>query len=79
MNATYAMPLKIYQRRDVEISSEEAFPDDKRRSPPGGFDHRVLTHTTITVKDSSLRTGSRDEETGSERSAGGVVKAHYGV
>ena len=78
INTTYSMPLKIYQRRDIEISTEEAYPDDKRRSPTG-FDPRDMSNTTTIAKDNSFRAQSRDEETGSERSAVGVVKVFHGV
>lgn len=70
------MPLKIYQRHEVEISSEEATPGE-RRSPPGCIPS-VLS-ASVLVKDRSLPSGSRDEETGSERSAVGVIKLYHGV
>lgn len=66
------MPLKIYQRHEVEISSEEANPDD-RRSPPGAIPHELGNNLS---KDSS---SGRDDETGSERSTAGVVKVFHGV
>ncbi|KAJ4308118.1 hypothetical protein N0V84_012287 [Fusarium piperis] len=72
INATYSMPLKIYQKHEVEISSEEAGPED-RRSPPGVVPRDLEGH-----KDT--RGSSRDDmETGSERSAVGVVKVFHGV
>ncbi|KAF7549925.1 hypothetical protein G7Z17_g6050 [Cylindrodendrum hubeiense] len=74
INTTYSMPLKIYQRHDVEISSEAATPDE-RRSPPGCIPHELV----IGKQDTSLHSGSRDDETGSERSAAGVVKVFHGV
>ncbi|KAH7259888.1 hypothetical protein FSOLCH5_009743 [Fusarium solani] len=74
INATYSMPLKIYQKHEVEISSEEAGPED-RRSPPGVVPRDLEGH-----KDLSTRSSSRDDmETGSERSAVGVVKVFHGV
>ncbi|RSL45991.1 hypothetical protein CEP53_010512 [Fusarium sp. AF-6] len=74
INATYSMPLKIYQKHEVEISSEEAGPED-RRSPPGVVPRDLEGH-----KDLSTRGSSRDDgETGSERSAVGVVKVFHGV
>ncbi|KAH7121358.1 hypothetical protein EDB81DRAFT_847494 [Dactylonectria macrodidyma] len=73
INTTYSMPLKIYQRHEVEIKTEDATPHD-RRSPPGCIPSELVTH-----KDTSLHSGSRDEETGSERSAAGVVKVFHGV
>jgi hypothetical protein len=72
INSTYVMPLKIYQRHEVEVSSEEANPDD-RRSPPGAIPHELGNNLS---KDSS---SGRDEETASERSAAGVVKVFHGV
>ncbi|KAI8718098.1 hypothetical protein NCS52_00887800 [Fusarium sp. LHS14.1] len=74
INATYSMPLKIYQKHEVEISSEEAGPED-RRSPPG-----IVPRDLEGNKDLSTRGSSRDDmETGSERSAVGVVKVFHGV
>ncbi|KAM6524575.1 Hypothetical protein NCS54_00863100 [Fusarium falciforme] len=74
INATYSMPLKIYQKHEVEISSEEAGPED-RRSPPGVVPRDLEGH-----KDLSTCSSSRDDmETGSERSAVGVVKVFHGV
>lgn len=73
INTTYSMPLKIYQRHDVEIRTEEATPEE-RRSPPG-----CIPSELVAGKDMSLHSGSRDEETGSERSAAGVVKVFHGV
>ncbi|KAH7121927.1 hypothetical protein B0J13DRAFT_532055 [Dactylonectria estremocensis] len=74
INTTYSMPLKIYQRHEVEIKTEDATPDE-RRSPPGCIPSELATHH----KDTSLHSGSRDDETGSERSAAGVVKVFHGV
>ncbi|CAM1501310.1 Fc.00g104720.m01.CDS01 [Cosmosporella sp. VM-42] len=73
--SSYSVPLKIYQRHDVEISSEEATPG-QRHSPTGVIPHQL--HTTV-INETSLRSQSRDEETGSERSAVGVVKVFHGV
>lgn len=75
MYSSYSVPLKIYQRHDVEISSEEATPG-QRYSPTGGIPHEL--HSTV-INETSLRSSSRDEETGSERSAVGVVKVFHGV
>ncbi|KAF5007036.1 hypothetical protein FDECE_6620 [Fusarium decemcellulare] len=73
INATYAMPLKIYAKHEVEISTEEATPED-RRTPPGCIPN------DLSGKDLSTRSSSRDDgETGSERSAAGVVKVFHGV
>ncbi|KAF4971971.1 hypothetical protein FZEAL_9709 [Fusarium zealandicum] len=73
INATYSVPLKIYAKHEVEISSEEAS-DEDRRTPPGCIPHE-LSH-----KDLNTRNSSRDDmETGSERSAVGVVKVFHGV
>ncbi|KPM35988.1 hypothetical protein AK830_g10570 [Neonectria ditissima] len=74
INTTYSMPLKIYQRHEVEVRSEEATPEE-RRSPPGC----IPAELSAGHKDMSLHSGSRDEETGSERSAAGVVKVFHGV
>lgn len=72
INATYAMPLKIYRRDDVEVTTEAA--TGKERHSPDFMTH----HTNIIeAKEASLRT-SRDE-TESERSAVGVVKAYRGI
>ncbi|KAH7125039.1 hypothetical protein B0J13DRAFT_566123 [Dactylonectria estremocensis] len=76
INNTYSMPLKIYQPHEVEISSEEVTPRE-RRSPPGCIPS-VLT-ASLLVKDRNLPSGSRDEETGSERSAVGVIKLYHRV
>jgi len=74
INAPYSMPLKIYQKHQVELSSEEAGPED-RRSPSGVVPRDLEGH-----KDLSTRSSSRDDmETGSERSAVGVVKVFHGV
>ncbi|KAM5363825.1 hypothetical protein ACJZ2D_011801 [Fusarium nematophilum] len=74
INNTYNVPLKIYAKHEVEIRSEAAAPHE-RGSPPGiprGLDHDG--------KDLSTRSSSRDDlETGSERSAAGVVKVFHGV
>ncbi|KAF7558830.1 hypothetical protein G7046_g5329 [Stylonectria norvegica] len=72
---TYSVPLKIYQRHDVEITREDATQEEQRRSPPGQIPKDL--HTTR-IKETSLH-GSRDDETGSERSAVGVVKVFHGV
>ncbi|KAH6892869.1 hypothetical protein B0T10DRAFT_481057 [Thelonectria olida] len=61
INNTYSMPLKVYQRHEVEISSEEATPG-YRRSPPGAIPSDLSAGV---IKDTS--SSSRDEETGSER------------
>ncbi|KAK7421157.1 hypothetical protein QQZ08_010087 [Neonectria magnoliae] len=74
INTTYSMPLKIYQRHEVEVRSEEATPNE-RRSPPGC----IPAELTAGNKDVSLHSGSRDDETGSERSAAGVVRVFHGV
>ncbi|KAM0425359.1 hypothetical protein ACHAPT_009416 [Fusarium lateritium] len=75
INATYSMPLKIYQKHEVEIRSEEAGPED-RQSPPGIIPRDLDSNG----KDLSTRSSSRDDiETGSERSAVGVVKVFHGV
>ncbi|KAI5458992.1 hypothetical protein BGZ63DRAFT_269713 [Mariannaea sp. PMI_226] len=71
INTTYNMPLKIYQRHEVEIRTEDADPED-RRAPPGAIPRELGSNLS---KDSS----SRDDETGSERSAAGVVKVFHGV
>ncbi|KAF5018435.1 hypothetical protein F66182_9583 [Fusarium sp. NRRL 66182] len=70
INTPYAMPLKIYAKREIQITSEDAGPED-RRGPIG-----CIPDELINSKD-SIRTD--DVETNSERSAAGVVKVYHGV
>jgi hypothetical protein len=71
INATYALPLKIYAKHEIQITSEDAGPED-RRGPVGCIPDELMSHS----KD-SIRTD--DVETNSERSAAGVVKVYHGV
>ncbi|KAM0206267.1 hypothetical protein ACHAPQ_007684 [Fusarium lateritium] len=73
INGSYALPLKIYAKHEVQITSEEAGPDDRnRRGPLGCIPDELMSNS----KD-SIRTD--DPETNSERSAAGVVKVFHGV
>jgi hypothetical protein len=73
INGSYALPLKIYAKHEVQITSEEAGPDDRnRRGPVGCIPDELMSRS----KD-SIRTD--DPETNSERSAAGVVKVFHGV
>ncbi|KAF5962741.1 integral membrane protein PTH11 [Fusarium bulbicola] len=71
INGTYALPLKIYAKHEIQITSEDAGPED-RRGPVGCIPDELMSHS----KD-SIRTD--DVETNSERSAAGVVKVYHGV
>ncbi|KAF4962768.1 hypothetical protein FSARC_9172 [Fusarium sarcochroum] len=71
INGTYALPLKIYAKREIQITSEDAGPED-RRGPVGCIPDELMSNS----KD-SIRT--EDIETSSERSAAGVVKVYHGV
>ncbi|KAF4502280.1 integral membrane PTH11 [Fusarium agapanthi] len=71
INASYALPLKIYAKHEIKITSEDAGPED-RRAPVGCIPDELMSHS----KD-SIRTD--DVETNSERSAAGVVKVYHGV
>ncbi|EXM13984.1 hypothetical protein RAB80_003612 [Fusarium oxysporum f. sp. vasinfectum] len=71
INATYTLPLKIYAKHEIQITSEDAGPED-RRGPVGCIPDELMSHS----KD-SIRTD--DVETNSERSAAGVVKVYHGV
>jgi hypothetical protein len=71
INATYALPLKIYAKHEIQITSEDAGPED-RRGPVGCIPDELMSRS----KD-SIRTD--DVETSSERSAAGVVKVYHGV
>ena len=62
----------------MEITSEQVSVDDSSHSPRR-FDNGNLSTTIVTINGRNRAHGSRDEETGSERSVGGVVKAFDGV
>jgi hypothetical protein len=71
INNSYALPLKIYAKREVEITSEDAGPED-RRGPVGCIPDELMSHSKDSVR-------TEDMETASERSAAGVVKVYHGV
>ncbi|KAM0347395.1 hypothetical protein ACHAPU_004916 [Fusarium lateritium] len=71
INGSYALPLKIYAKHEVQITSEDARPED-RRGPVGCIPDELRSHS----KDSMM---TDDPETMSERSAAGVVKVYHGV
>ncbi|ESU07834.1 hypothetical protein FGSG_02402 [Fusarium graminearum PH-1] len=66
INNSYALPLKIYAKREVQITSEDAGPED-RRGPVGCIPDELMSHSKDSVR-------TEDMETSSERSAAGVVK-----
>ncbi|KAF9774622.1 hypothetical protein IL306_007345 [Fusarium sp. DS 682] len=70
INATYALPLKIYAKHEIQITSEDAGPED-RRGPVGCIPDELMSHSKDSVRS--------DGETSSERSAAGVVKVYHGV
>ncbi|KPA35710.1 integral membrane protein [Fusarium langsethiae] len=70
INNSYALPLKIYAKREVQITSEDAGPED-RRGPVGCIPGELMSHSKDSVR-------AEDMET-SERSAAGVVKVYHGV
>ncbi|QPC76880.1 hypothetical protein HYE68_007632 [Fusarium pseudograminearum] len=71
INNSYALPLKIYAKREVQITSEDAGPED-RRGPVGCIPDELMSHSKDSVR-------TEDMETSSERSAAGVVKVYHGV
>jgi hypothetical protein len=71
INNSYALPLKIYAKREVQITSEDAGPED-RRGPVGCIPEELMSHSKDSVR-------TEDMETSSERSAAGVVKVYHGV
>ncbi|KAH7114579.1 hypothetical protein B0J13DRAFT_573564 [Dactylonectria estremocensis] len=81
-SAVRAPPQGTLHRLDSEerINNTYSMPKPtprERRSPPGCIPS-VLS-ASVLVKDRSLPSGSRDEETGSERSAVGVIKLYHRV
>lgn len=75
INKGYGIPLKIYQRHEVEITSEAAVPENRRPSSQGSSEGHGIT---VTVK-SAFQRGARDEETASEKSTAGIVKVSQGI
>ncbi|EKJ72976.1 hypothetical protein NXS19_003007 [Fusarium pseudograminearum] len=71
INNSYALPLKIYAKREIQITSEDAGPED-RRGPVGCIPDELMSHSKDSVR-------TEDMETSSERSAAGVVKVYHGV
>lgn len=71
INNTYALPLKIYAKREIQITSEDAGPED-RRGPIGCIPDELMSNSKDSVR-------TEDMETASERSAAGVVKVYHGV
>lgn len=71
INNTYALPLKIYAKREIQITSEDAGPED-RRGPVGCIPDELMSNSKDSVR-------TEDMETASERSAAGVVKVYHGV
>ncbi|KAF4341626.1 integral membrane protein PTH11 [Fusarium beomiforme] len=70
INNTYALPLKIYAKHEIQITSEDAGPED-RRGPVGCIPDELMSNSKDSVRS--------DVETSSERSAAGVVKVYHGV
>lgn len=70
------MPLKIYQRHEVEVTSEEMIGDRPLRSGVKSGEFRT---TASAMKTPKSTIGSGGDETGSERSVTGVVKAYQNV
>lgn len=69
INKDYGIPLKIYQQQEVEVHTYPITPTDQHLSSGNG-----LTTTKVVSQ-----RGSRDDETSSEMSMGGIVKVVHGI
>ncbi|KAJ9155075.1 Decarboxylase [Pleurostoma richardsiae] len=69
INRDDSIPLKIYQRQEVEVRTYAVGSDDEHVSSSG-----APSTTKVT-----FHSGSRDEETASEASTGGIVKVTHGI
>ena len=68
INKDYAIPLKIYQHREVEVRSSSAGPEDAYLKPDDG-----LTRSEV-----MFHSGAKGEETSSAASIGRTVTITHG-
>lgn len=71
------IPLKIYQKHEVKITSHAATKEDIDAVNSAAITFQVYSNTRRNAKETWLSSG--DGDSGSEKSSQGVIKAYNGV